>query len=76
MKIQFEFPENWLDDFQLDQFSFLSSTLKDNLRALLREAIVEKAMAQTEVPKIEVSAAEVKERMLLLLAERALEDRE
>jgi len=71
IRIMFEFPRKWIDyDSPL---LGLGSFLGERLDLLLKEKVVEKLMSEMELPDIQISKEEVKDRMLTILAERALE---
>jgi len=72
IKILFEIPSKWVD--YEDPLFGLGSFFSQRLEPMLRDAVVEKAISQMEIPEIEITKEEIKDRMLTILAERALEN--
>lgn len=71
IRILFKIPEDWVD--YEDPVFGLGSLLHSRLEPMLKEAVVEKAVSQMKMPEIKITPEEVKDRMLTILAERALE---
>jgi len=73
MRVLIEMPSNWWD---FDSPTGLASFhIKQMVERQLKDALVEQYLAKVELPAIRITAAEIKDRMLTLLAERVLEER-
>lgn len=71
LKILFEVPEKWVD-YESPLFGF-GSILGQRLDRALRDQVVQKLTDQMILPEIRISSKEIKDRMLTILAERALD---
>lgn len=71
IKVLFEFPKKWVD-FD-SPMGMLGDVFRNKLDDLLRDAVVEKVLKKMEIPKIKVTKEEIKDRMLSILAKRALD---
>ncbi len=71
IKILFQIPEDWVD-YEDPLFGF-GSFLRQRLDPMLRDAVVEKAVSQMKIPEIKITPEEIKDRMLTIMAEKALE---
>jgi len=67
-------PSKWVD-FE-SPLGFTQSVIKGKLTRLLEEKVVEKVLKEMKMPKIKIIKEEVKSRMLDILAERALANKE
>ncbi len=74
IKILFEVPSKWVD--YEDPLFGLGSFFSQRLEPMLRDAVVDKAVSQMEIPDIKITKEEIKDRMLTILAERALKNTE
>ena len=73
MRVLIEMPSNWWD---FDSPTGLASFhIKQIVERQLKHALVEQYLAKVELPAIRITAAEIKDRLLTLLAERALAER-
>lgn len=70
MKIYIELPDNIFDIDQADLASQLN--LRRIVETKLEEAICDHYVKNLELPKIEISEAEVKDRIITLMARKAL----
>lgn len=62
--------------FQKSELDFLATfggTFRDSFQRKLMDGAVEQALKEVHIPKIEIDPKEIKDRMLTILAERALE---
>ena len=74
IKIYLEVPEKWFD---LDSpIPLRLETIRDAVGRELIDKAVEEILGKTELPIITISEAEIKNRMLDILAKRALEKNE
>jgi uncharacterized NAD(P)/FAD-binding protein YdhS len=73
IRVMIEIPEDWID--YDDPVFGLGHYVSDRLQPLLREAVIDKALAEMKIPKISITKEEIKDRMLTILAEKALEER-
>lgn len=76
MKVIIELPNNWLDTDLTGNLDWMTKTVKQEVARQVERALVTYVLKETKMPKIEIKPEEVKDRMLTILAERALEDRE
>ena len=74
IKVLIEIPSKWVD-FE-SPLGLAAFTIRERLDLLLKEKVIDKAVSQMEIPKIQITPEEVKNRMLDILAKRALENRE
>lgn len=73
IKVMMEIPENWVD---VDDPLFgMASMLGDRFEKRLLDRAVEEAVKKLTLPVIEINPEEIKDRMLTIMAERALEDK-
>jgi hypothetical protein len=75
IQIIIELPTDYF--FSLDELSQLcsySGTFRDAFLRKLLDKSVEKALKETVLPKIKIDPKEVKDKMLTILAERALQN--
>lgn len=70
IRILFEIPEDWVD-YQ-DPLLGLGSFIHGRFDRMLKEAVVNKAVSQMKMPKIEITDEELRGKILELMAERAL----
>ena len=63
----------FMDKTEFDFLSSFAGKFKDSFQRKLLEGAVEKALKYIELPESEVTQQEVKEKMIEILAERALE---
>ncbi len=75
MKVIIELPDNWLNTDLTGNIDWITRTVKDTVQHEIKEKVVEQVLSQTELPKIVITPEEVKDRMVTILAERALEER-
>jgi hypothetical protein len=73
IKISFEIPSKILEMDYLDGYRFLGDILEETLRAEIKKTVIEKILPSIEIPKIEITASEVKDRMLEIKAREALD---
>lgn len=72
-KILVEVPENWIDT-DAPQIIF-SSAIRGEVERLIQEEIEKNILPTLKLPQVKISKEEVKDRMLQILAEKALEER-
>jgi hypothetical protein len=72
IRVLIEIPEKWVD-FE-SPLGFITGSIRQMVERQVKDAIVEQYIAQMEIPEITVTAEEVKDRMLTILAERALDE--
>lgn len=75
MKIQIELKENWLSESQANDMGFLLGQVRERFERDVFDKAVEKAVKGLKIPKIKISAKEIKNKVLELLAEKVIEDR-
>jgi hypothetical protein len=75
IEVLIKVPKNWLDLDQLD----LLTTLGGSIRHRVSDAILEKAtkeiVSKIKLPKFKINVNDVKNKMLSILAQKALEQR-
>lgn len=74
IKVLIEIPTNWFD--YESPLGLASISIRDRLDRLLEEKVVEKAVKKMDISSIKVTKKEIKERILDILARRALETKE
>lgn len=73
IQVLIKIPRKWVDfNSPLGMISILVYT---NFKRILERKIEEKVLNEIELPEIKIDPAEVKDRMLDILAERALENK-
>ncbi len=75
IKIWFELPTNILE---LDELSFLDALAgrgRDSLLRAIQTKVTDDLISKLKIPKIKITPEEIKDRMLTILAERALENK-
>jgi hypothetical protein len=72
IRVLIEIPEKWVD-FE-SPLGFITGSIRQMVERQVKDAIIEQCLSQMEIPEITVTAAEVKDRMLTILAERALDE--
>lgn len=72
IKIQFIIPEGYID-LEESPIGWLDTTIRDEVRRSLKDTLVEQYLPQIKISKIEITKEEIKEKMLEILAERALD---
>lgn len=71
IRVLIEIPEKWFDaDSPL---GFASYSMKQMVENQLKEALTEEYIKKVTLPKIKFSKEEIKDRILTLLAERAMQ---
>lgn len=73
LKVYISIPEDWIDSESPTMWA--ATTIRDMAKEEIKKAVIEQYITKITLPKIEIKAEEVKDRMLTLLAERALEER-
>lgn len=72
IRILIKVPENWID---IDSPTlFAGRSIYDMAVKEVKQAVVEQYLKEITLPKVRISAEELKDRMIQILAERALED--
>lgn len=74
MKVYFEIEDGWLDEES--PILWASGTIREQAQRALVEAFTKQLLKKTKVPTIKITAKELKNRMLTILAEKALEEQE
>lgn len=75
LEILIKLPSDYfMNKNELDLLSTFSGTFRDSFQERLVTGAVEKALKEIKLPEITISKEEVKEKMLKILAERALEN--
>ena len=75
IEILIKVPRGWLSENELDFLTMLGRGLRGKIADRVTEGAVEKILEQIDLPKIIVTKEEIKSRMLDILAERALENK-
>lgn len=74
IEILIKLPTNYfMKKDELDILSSFTGRFQDSFQERILAGAVEKALKKVEFPEIKISKEEVKEKMLEILAERALE---
>lgn len=73
MKLQIELPKKWLTERDLDDLGWMIKTVKPWFRSAIEDRVIDKLLEDVEIPKVEITPEEIKDRMIQILAERALE---
>ncbi len=73
IKVYFEIQEDWFD--AESPTGWTSMTVRDLVGEKLKETVIKQYLSKITLPKIEIKPEEVKDRILTILAERALEGR-
>jgi hypothetical protein len=71
IKVFLEIPEDYID--AESPILFASIEIKRQVERQLKDALVEQYLPNIKLPEIKIDPAEVKDRMLQILAERALD---
>lgn len=71
IKVMIEIPSNWID--VESPILWVGRSVKDSVESKLKDAFVEQYLTNITLPEIKISPEEIKDRMLQILAERALE---
>lgn len=71
IQVLIKVPSRWVD-FESPS-GLISYTIKQELTKLLEKEVISKVMCDIELPKIKYTKEEIKNKMLHILAERALE---
>ena len=74
MKVQIELPNGWLDSDHSADLTWMFKTVKQEVERQVKEKAIEAIMKDLVIPKITIDPKEIKDRMLTLLAKRALEE--
>lgn len=73
IKVYLEIPEKLID---IDSpFLSFSANMREAVYKILKTAIVEQYLNKIKIPEIEITKEEIKDQMMTILAERALEGR-
>ncbi len=75
IEVSIKVPKGWLSTNDLDFLSLFTGRIKDRVKDKLLDEATAKIMKQIDLPKIKVSPEEIKDRMLTILAEKALEEK-
>ena len=67
-------PKDWLEINELDIFSMFGGHIRDRVKDKLLEEATAKIMKKIKLPKIKITPAEIKNRMITIMAEKALEN--
>lgn len=65
--------QEWFNNDELSGMLWLRDNIKQDITRAVRDIIVEKKAGEIALPDIKISPEEVKDKMLSILAERALE---
>lgn len=71
IKVFLEIPEDYIDIES--PILWVGRSVKDSVESKLKDAFVEQYLTKITLPEIKISPEEIKDRMLQILAERALE---
>lgn len=71
MKVLIELPDNWFD--AESPLGLASYSIRQMAEKVLREAFEEHIIAHTKIPKIKISANELKQKVLEEMAKRAID---
>lgn len=74
MKVYFEIKDDWID--YESPTAFVSVSIRQMAQQALTDAFIEQLIKKQKLPKIKVTTKEIKDRMITLLAEKALEQKE
>jgi len=74
IKLYIEIPKDWarIDEHTASDISAMLMDTRMLIESKLEDKLLEKAVAQMKVPKIEITEQEIKDRMLDILAKKAL----
>lgn len=73
--IKIELPSNWLDQGQIDNLSFVMTTVKDTVEREVKAAVVEKIIKEIEIPEIKIDKAKLTDYVHQKIAEKIVEDK-
>lgn len=74
IRVLIEIPERWYD---LDEspIGWLSTSLRDEVRSILKQAIVQEYLDNFELPDIDIDRKELRQAITAQLANRLIEDK-
>ena len=75
IEVLLKVPKDWLSTNDLDILSMFTGRIRDRVKNRLLDEATEKIMKKINLPKINISPKEIKDRMLTILAEKALEEK-
>lgn len=75
IEVLIKVPKDWLETNELDILSMFGGRIRDKVKDKILDSAMEKIMKKIKLPNIKITPAEIKNRMLTILAERALENR-
>ena len=73
MKVVIELPDNWINEDMTGNLDFMFRTVKQEVAKQVKDRVVEEVLKNTPLPEITITGAEIKDRMITILAERALQ---
>ncbi len=76
IEVLIKVPRDWLTTDDVDILQALTGRTKARVSDEVMDAAVKKIIESIELPKIEINSKEVKDRMLDIMARRALDDNE
>ena len=74
IRVLIEIPTKWIDTKSIVPMAYFGESMAKAIQSLVEEKLTDRMLAKIEMPKIKVNKKEVKEKMLEILAERALEE--
>ena len=75
IEVKIKVPKDWLSISELDICSMFGGRIRDTVKTELIKEATENILKKLELPKIKITAQEIKDRMLTILAEKALADK-
>lgn len=74
IRVMVELPTNWLDEEQGSDLLYMLGEFKRKFKDRVYDKAIDEVIKKTKLPKIEIDPKEIKDRMLQILAEKALEE--
>ncbi len=73
IEVSIRVPEDWLDMDELDLMRLIGGRVKERVEDSVMDRAIDKIMGEIKIPKVKISPKEVKDRMLDIMAQRALD---
>ncbi len=74
IKVQLEMPTKWLEESQGEGFLQFLGQIRERFADRVFDKAVEKVLSELEIPEVKIDPKEIKDRMLDIMAKRALDN--
>ena len=73
IEVLIKYPSDFLSENDFDGISMFGRAFRESVDEIVRDEVVKKIMEEIEIPKVEFTEGELKDRILTAMARRVLE---